>query len=158
MDSLDRQGGVKAGTATRLVRVEIGLAVAEGAAKPDISSVERFRTALLSAHAVTYTKPGPPRFSMEAQIIDALLKRPEFTGVHGMPAPSGSGVGFLAAGNATWRCRSYRDSGHKGIQLVGPLPPSLGTHIDSRGVCFCPFRRSCGCTGLHPVHHPARGR
>jgi molybdate transport system substrate-binding protein len=131
MDALDRQGGVKAGTATRLARVEIGLAVAEGAPKPDISSVERFRTALLSARAVTHTKPGPPRFSMEAQIIDTLLKRPEFAGVHGMPAPSGSGVGFLAAGNADMAMQVIPEIlATKGIALVGPLPSALGAHID----------------------------
>jgi molybdate transport system substrate-binding protein len=131
MDQLDRQGGMKAGTRTRLARVEIGLAVADGAPKPDISSVESFRTALLGAKAVTYTKPGPPRFSMEAQIIDALLKRPEFAGVHGTPAPAGSGVGFLAAGNADMAMQVVPEIlATKGIQLVGPLPQVLETHID----------------------------
>src|SRR6201999_1245630 len=57
MDSLAAQGGVKNGTRMPLARVEIGLAVAAGATRPDISSVERLRAALLAARAVTYTKP-----------------------------------------------------------------------------------------------------
>jgi molybdate transport system substrate-binding protein len=131
IDQLDQQGGVKTGTRVPLARVEIGLAVADGAPKPDISSVERFRIALLGTKAVTYTRPGPPRFSMEAQIIDALLKRPEFAGVHGTPAPSGSGVGFLAAGNADMAMQVVPEIlATKGIALVGPLPPALGAHID----------------------------
>jgi len=131
MDSLAAQGGVKSGTRMPLARVEIGLAVAVGATRPNISSVERLRAALLAARAVTYTKPGPPRFSMEAQMIDRLLKRPEFSGVHVMPAPSGSGVGFLAAGNADMAMQVVPEIlATKGIVLAGPLPPALGMHID----------------------------
>ncbi|HEX4272077.1 MAG TPA: extracellular solute-binding protein [Rhizomicrobium sp.] len=137
MDQLDRQGGVEAGSRANLARVEIGLAVAEGAPKPDLSSVESFRAALLAAKTVTYTKPGPPRFSLEAQIIDAMLKRPEFAGVHGMPAPSGSGVGFLAAGNADMAMQVIPEIiATKDIVLVGPLPPALGTHIDVSASVF----------------------
>ncbi|HEX4176852.1 MAG TPA: extracellular solute-binding protein, partial [Rhizomicrobium sp.] len=51
MDALAAQGGVKSGTRAPLARVEIGLAVAAGAARPDISSVERLRAALLGAKA-----------------------------------------------------------------------------------------------------------
>jgi len=131
MDSLAGQGGILAGTRVPLARVEIGLAVAAGVPKPDISSVERFRAALLGAKAVTYTKPGPPRFSMEAQMVDAMLKRPDFSGVHATPAPSGSGVGYLAAGNADMAMQVVPEIlATKGIVLVGPLPAALGMHID----------------------------
>jgi molybdate transport system substrate-binding protein len=137
MDSLERQGGVKTGTAIPLARVEIGLAVKEGAARPDISTVEKFRAALLGAQAVTYTKPGPPRFSMEAQIVDALLARPEFAGVHGVPAPAGSGVGYLAAGNADMAMQVVPEIlATRGIVLVGPLPPALQAHIDVTAAVF----------------------
>lgn len=131
MDLLAIQGGVKDGTRAPLARVEIGLAVAAGAPKPDISSVERLRTALLGARTVTYSKPGPPRFSMEAQMIDRLLKRPDFSGVHALPAPSGSGVSFLAAGNADMAMQVVPEIlATKGIVLVGALPLALDMHID----------------------------
>lgn len=131
MDSLTQQGGVLIGTRTPLAQVAIGLAVPAGTAKPDISSVERLRAALLGAKAVTYTKPGPPRFSMEAQMIDDLLKRPGFSGVHALPAPNGSGVAFLAAGNADMAMQVVPEIlATKDITLVGPLPAALGMHID----------------------------
>jgi molybdate transport system substrate-binding protein len=137
MDSLEQQGGVKVGTRMPLARIEIGLAVAASAAKPDISSVERLQTALSAAKAVTYTKPGPPRFSMEAQMIDDLLKRPGFSGVHASPAPGGSGVGFLAAGNADMALQVVPEIlATKGITLVGPLPAALGMHIDVAASVF----------------------
>lgn len=137
MDLLAIQGGVKDGTRAPLARVEIGLAVPAGAAKPDISSVERLRTVLLGAKAVTYTKPGPPRFSMEAQMIDRLLKRPEFSGVHALPAPSSSGVSFLAAGNADMAMQVVPEIlATKGIALVGALPLALDMHIDVTASVF----------------------
>ncbi|HEX4269986.1 MAG TPA: substrate-binding domain-containing protein [Rhizomicrobium sp.] len=137
MDLLAMQGGVKGGTRAPLVQVDIGLAVPAGAAKPDISSVERLRTALLGAKAVTYTKPGPPRFSMEAQMIDSLLKQPQFSGVHALPAPSGSGVGFLAAGHADMAMQVVPEIlATKGIVLVGPLPAALDMHIDVAASVF----------------------
>jgi molybdate transport system substrate-binding protein len=137
MDSLAQQGGVKTATRVPLARVEIGLAVATGAAKPDISSVERLQAALSAAKAVTYTKPGPPRFSMEAQMIDGLLKRPGFSGVHASPAPSGSGVSALAAGSADMALQVVPEIlATKGITLVGPLPAALGMHIDVAASVF----------------------
>lgn len=137
MDLLAGQGGVKSGTRIALARVEIGLAVAAGAVRPDISSVERLQAALLAAKAVAYTKPGPPRFSMEAQMIDGLLKRPAFLGVHASPAPNGSGVGFLAAGNADMALQVVPEIlTTKGITLVGPLPAALGMHIDVAASVF----------------------
>jgi molybdate transport system substrate-binding protein len=137
MDSLAQRGGVKDGTRVPLARVEIGLAVAAGAVRPDISSVERLQAVLSAAKAVTYSKPGPPRFSMEAQMIDGLLKRPGFSDVHAMPAPEGSGVGFLAAGNADMALQVVPEIlATKGITLVGPLPAALGMHIDVAASVF----------------------
>jgi molybdate transport system substrate-binding protein len=137
MDSLAQQGGVKPATRVPLARVEIGLAVAADAAKPDISSVERLQAALSAAKAVTFTKPGPPRFSMEAQMIDSLLRRPGFSGVHASPAPNGSGVGYLAAGNADMALQVVPEIlATKGIALVGPLPAALGMHIDVAASVF----------------------
>lgn len=137
MDSLAQQGGVKSGTRVPLARVEIGLAVPAGAAKPDISSVERLQAALSAAKAVTYTKPGPPHFSMEAGMIDSLLKRPGFSGVHAAPAPSGSGVAALASGKADMAMQVIPEIlATKGIALVGPLPKSLDMHIDVAASVF----------------------
>lgn len=132
MDALEKDGGVKAGTRMPLGRVEIALAVRAGAAHPDISTVERLHAALLSAKSVVYTKPGPPRNSMEAGIIDRLLKRPEFSGVHAVPIESGSGVTALVRGDGDMAMQVIPEIlALKGIELVGPLPAELGAHIDT---------------------------
>ena len=137
MESLAQHGGIQSGSRTPLARVEIGLAVPVGASRPDISTIEKLRTALLAAKAVTYSKPGPPRFSMEAKMIDSLLKRPAFSDVHALPAPEGSGVAFLAAGNADMALQVVPEIlATKGINLVGPLPAGLGMHIDVAASVF----------------------
>jgi len=58
MDQLTSTGKVMAGSATRLARVAIGVAVKRGAPQPDIGSVDAFRRALLAARAVAYIDPA----------------------------------------------------------------------------------------------------
>lgn len=159
MDLLAMQGGVKTGTRSPLARVEIGLAVASGAPKPDISSVESLRAALLTAKAVTYTKPGPPRFSMEAQMIDGLLKRPEFSGVHALPAPNGSGVGF--SGGRPCRhgdAGGARDSGDQGHRSGRAVAIGTGHAHRYRRVRFHACTGCIGRVRLHRLYHPFRSR
>jgi len=55
LDAFIKQGKVIAGTRVDLARSRIGLAVRAGAPKPDISSVEAFKRALLAAKSVAYS-------------------------------------------------------------------------------------------------------
>jgi molybdate transport system substrate-binding protein len=54
---LEKLGLVAAGSARNLGRTVTGVIVPEGSALPDISTVEAFRQALLSAKSVAYTDP-----------------------------------------------------------------------------------------------------
>src|SRR5205807_69657 len=54
-DALTRQGKVVDGSSARFARSMIGAAVAKGAPKPDISSAEAFKRALLAAKSVAYS-------------------------------------------------------------------------------------------------------
>jgi molybdate transport system substrate-binding protein len=134
MDALEKDGGVKPGSRVSLARVEIALAVRAGARHPDISTVQKTRTALAEAKALVYSEPGPPRNSMEAGIISALLKRPEFAAVHGVPVPqaNGSGVMALVRGDGDMTLQVIPEIlPHREVELVGPLPAELGAHIDT---------------------------
>lgn len=131
MESLEGEGGVLAGTRISLARVEIGLAVRATAPRPDISTVAKLRAALLGARAVVFTKPGPPRNSMEAGIIDGLLKRDTFAGVHAAPSPTLSGVVALSQGDGDMALQVIPEIlAHKDLAVVGPLPAELNAHID----------------------------
>ena len=131
MDTLAAGHGIKDGTRRKLGRVEIALAVRPHAAHPDISTVTKLRDALRKAGAVAYTQPGPPRNSMEAGIIDKILHRPEFSGVRLKPMAIGSGIAALGKGEADMALQVTPEIiFRKDVELVGPLPPELGAHID----------------------------
>ena len=55
LDELIKEGKVVAGSRVDLVRSSIGMAVRAGAPKPDISSVEAFKRALLHAKSIAYS-------------------------------------------------------------------------------------------------------
>ena len=115
----------------KLGRMEIALAVRPGAPHPDISTVDKLAAALKSAKAVAYTQPGPPRFSMEAGMIDQILHRPEFAGVNLMTTTTRSGVDALGTGDADMAVQATSAFlSRKDVELVGPLPPELKAHID----------------------------
>ena len=97
--------GDTAGPATALGQVHIGLAVKAGAPHPDISTTPKLIAALKSAKGVVYSNPDPARGSMVAKMVDALLKRPDFAGVHGVISSKGNGVVRSdQRAKATWRC------------------------------------------------------
>jgi molybdate transport system substrate-binding protein len=131
MSSLALEKGIVPGTFTPLGRVEIGLAVKKGAPHPDISTVGKLVGALKSARQVMVSNPAGG-MSMEAGIIDDLLKRPEFAGIHAVVSTNGEGGQALAKGEGDMAlqlvCEIYP---YPQISLVGALPPELGAHIDN---------------------------
>ena len=57
-DELGKRGLVRADSKVELARSLIGMVVRAGAAKPDIGSVEAFRSALLAAKSIAYSDSG----------------------------------------------------------------------------------------------------
>jgi molybdate transport system substrate-binding protein len=58
IESLEKEGKVLRGTAQDLGKVGIGVFVRRGAPKPDISTVESFRHAMLAAKSIGYNDPA----------------------------------------------------------------------------------------------------
>src|SRR5215813_5296179 len=58
IDALIGEGKIVAGSRVDLARSAIGIAVRQGAAKPDIGSPEALKVALLAARAIAYSKTG----------------------------------------------------------------------------------------------------
>src|SRR5471032_2767819 len=130
MNTLYLDGGIVAGSYTPLGRDELGLAVKKGAPKPDISSVEKLATVLKSAQAVEVNDPKAG--TMQGVIIDGILKRPEFAGVHVVPVAKGEGAGALARGEGDLAVQLVPEILNKPqIELVAPLPVELGGHMDA---------------------------
>jgi len=130
MNTLALDGGIVTASYTPLGRDELGLAVKKGAPKPDISTVEKLAAVLGSAQAVEVNDPKAG--TMQGVIIDGILKRPEFSGVHVVPVAKGEGAGALARGEGDMAIQLVPEILNKPpIDLVAPLPVELGGHMDA---------------------------
>lgn len=130
MNTLYLDGGIVPGSYTPLGRDELALAVKKGAPRPDISTVEKLAAVLKSAQAVEVNDPKGG--TMQAVIIDGILKRPEFAGVHVVPVSKGEGAGALARGEGDMAIQLVPEILNKPpIDLVAPLPVELGGHMDA---------------------------
>jgi molybdate transport system substrate-binding protein len=131
MDKLSHDGIVRQDGVMAVGRVNIGLAVRAGASHPDISTVGKLIAALKASNGVVYSNPDPARGSLGAIMIDRLLKRPEFAGVHGVISSKGNGASGLMNGEGDSALQFESEIlPHREIELVGALPVELGAFVD----------------------------
>lgn len=125
-DGLVKEGRIIKGTDKILGRSGVGVAIRAGLPKPDISTPEALKRALLEAKSITFTKTGgsgihfmkvAERLGITEQ-INAKAKIPE-----------GGAVGPLVArGEAEMAVQQIPElMAVKEIQYVGPLPKELQT-------------------------------
>jgi len=113
---------------TPLGRIAVGVAVKAGAKVPDISTVEKFRAALLAARGVAFADPAAG--TSAGQVIDAMLAAPEFKGVKRVPV-QGLAVTALASGTADIALQMLPELAHdKTVALAGPVPSAYGAGVD----------------------------
>lgn len=131
LDGLAKDGKVRADARAAFGTVGISVVVKEGAAKPDISTQEKFKAAMLAAKSVVHATPGQtPSGNHMAKVIeqlgigDAMAKK-----VIHKPALSG-GVQLVASGEAEMGIYPASEvAGIKGISIVGPLPAGIDLNI-----------------------------
>jgi molybdate transport system substrate-binding protein len=123
-----RQGEIAAETRTNLVRSGIGIEVRADAPKPDISSVEAFKRALLNAKSVGYLKEGQSGVYLAtlltrlgiAEAIAAKTTRPDTDIVSELVAKGEIELGMVVITQIMTT---------PGVELVGPLPPEIQSYI-----------------------------
>jgi molybdate transport system substrate-binding protein len=122
IDALARDGRIAAGSVADIARSAIGVAVRAGAPKPDISSVDAFKRAVLQAGSVTYSD-GPSGLYI-AGLMDrlglasAIRTKTRLT--------TGPVAELLARGEAELGLQQIvAILPVKGADLVGPLPGEL---------------------------------
>jgi molybdate transport system substrate-binding protein len=124
LDELIRQGKVAADSRVTLARCGIGIAVRAGAPKPDVSSAEALKRALLAAKTVGYTS-GPSGVHM-GKLIERMgiadQIKPKFKSV-----PSGGTIGtIVATGDCEIGFQQVSEIVHvPGVDFAGPLPPDV---------------------------------
>ena len=128
VDELGRRGLVRADSKVELARSLIGMVVRAGAATPDISSVEAFRSTLLGAKSIAYSDSASgtylsttlfPKLGIADQIAGKSRK------VRG--PPSGEPVAAVVArGEAEIGFQQVSELIHvPGITLVGTIPAEV---------------------------------
>jgi len=126
LDELAKSGKVAGAERVSLGRVGIGVVIRDGAPKPDVSTIDALKRAVLDADSVIYNRASSGLY------VEALLQRlglaeqiqtttKRYTGTDMIePLIKGQGkeIGFMPVVQIlNWRGR--------GLQLVGPLPADI---------------------------------
>jgi molybdate transport system substrate-binding protein len=126
LDELAESGKVAGAVRVSLGRVGIGVVIRDGAPKPDVSTVDALKRAVLDADAVIYNRASSglyvegllQRLGLADQ-IQAKTKRYSGTDmIEPLMKGQGKEIGFMPVAQILiWRGR--------GLQLVGPLPADI---------------------------------
>ena len=127
VDDMARQGAVMMGSRTDVGRTGMGVAVREGASRPDVSTPEALKQTLLAAKSIVYVDPAQGATSgihfasvlQRLGIADAV--KPKTTLV-----PGGYPAELVAKGEVELVAHQISEIVPvKGVTLVGPLPKDL---------------------------------
>ena len=124
IDKLIAEGKLVSGSRADFARSGVGVAVRTGLPKPDISSTEAVKRAVLAANSVAYSS-GPSGFYV-ADLFKRMGITDQIRNKVRQPA-SGVQVGELVArGEADLGFQQISELLHvKGIDYLGPLPPEI---------------------------------
>jgi molybdate transport system substrate-binding protein len=124
---LDKSGKIAPGTTRLLASSGMGVAVAKGAPKPDISTPEAFRNALLAARSVAYSDPAGGGAS--GAVFAKMLKDLGIADAVNAKAKLGRGIPnaeFVVKGESDIAIQQIPElMMTSGIDIVGPFPPAL---------------------------------
>jgi molybdate transport system substrate-binding protein len=130
IESLIKQGRIVAGSRTDLARSAMGLAVQKGAPRPDISTAEKFKEAMLKAKSVGMSNPvgGGASGAILAAAFERLgiaeQMKPKL--VFGPGGPAGLIGHFLVRKEVEIGVQQIPElMAVPGIDIVGPLPPGI---------------------------------
>ena len=136
-DELGKRGLLRADSKVELARSQIGMVVRAGAAKPDIGSVEAFKSALLAAKSIAYSDSGSGTYlstTLFAKLGIADEVAAKSRRVRG--PPSGEPVAAVVArGEAEIGFQQVSELIHvPGISYVGTIPAELQPGFSFAGV------------------------
>jgi molybdate transport system substrate-binding protein len=127
VDKLAGEGKVVAGSRVNLARVGVGVMVKEGAPKPDISTVDAFKKAVLDAKSISFIDPASGGSS--GIYVEKLLER---LGIADQVKPKeklkqgGYVADYIESGQAELGIHQISEIlPHGGVTLVGPLPKEI---------------------------------
>jgi molybdate transport system substrate-binding protein len=125
--NLIKQGKVVTGTPLEFARAGVGVAVKKGAPKPDISTVDAFKQAMLNAKSIGYSKSGSGLIAGRALAKLGIAEQVQHKVRYLVGTPVAE---FVAAGEVEIGMQQTNAIiPVKGVDYVGPLPGDLQEYL-----------------------------
>jgi molybdate transport system substrate-binding protein len=127
VDDLIKQGKIVTGSRTNVARTGVGVAIRQGAAKPDIGTVDAFKRTLLDAKSIAYGDPALGGASsiyfagvlQRLGIAEAVKGKTKLTAAGESAQPVAAGEAELGIGQISEIVPV------RGAELLGPFPGEL---------------------------------
>ncbi|HLK81542.1 MAG TPA: molybdate ABC transporter substrate-binding protein [Xanthobacteraceae bacterium] len=123
VDTFITQGKMVAGTKTNFAQAGVGVAVKTGAPRPDISTAEAFRNAMINARSIGYSQAGSGLIAAKVMeklgIADQLKSKTKF--INGLPVAEAVAKGEVEIGLQQINVIIPVE----GADYIGPLPKEL---------------------------------
>src|SRR6266478_3447127 len=123
VDNFIKQGKMVAGTKTNFAQAGVGVAIKTGAPRPDISTVDAFKNAMINARSIGYSQGGSGLIAAKVMeklgIADQLKAKTKF--INGLPVAEVVAKGDVEIGLQQINVIIPVE----GADYIGPLPKEL---------------------------------
>jgi molybdate transport system substrate-binding protein len=127
-DALAKDGKIVPGSAATIASSGIGVAVRKGAPKPDISTPEALKQALLAARAISYSNPAAGGASgvYFAKLLERMGIADQMKAKTKHPPAGGNSAHLLTSGEADLAIQQKPElMSAPGVEVIGVLPGDL---------------------------------
>ena len=129
IEDLAKASKVAAGTPANVAKIGIGVAIRDGAPKPDIGNVDALKRSLINAKSIAYSKEGLSGTAMVA-IIERLGLTAQLKDKTVLETRSGMAAATVVEGKAELAFTLMSEIlPIAGAQLAGPLPAEVQTYV-----------------------------
>ncbi len=133
IDDLARQGKVDGASRTPIARSGVGIMVRAGAPKPDLSTPEALKSAVLAARSITWARDGASGVYF-ASVMQKLGMADEIKQKYKLALDGAGAAQKVARGEAELGALLINEIlAQKGVEVAGQLPPELQSYTAFQG-------------------------
>jgi molybdate transport system substrate-binding protein len=128
LETMVKENKATAGADAVFASSGMAMVVKKGAPKPDISTAEAFKQALLKAKSISYSNPehGGTSGVYFAKLIERMGIADQMKAKTHYPPPSGNAANLVVSGEAELAVQQEPEvMAVSGVDMVGPLPADL---------------------------------